>query len=1424
MSSVSDTQNFKLITRKDFKLYDEYSYDVLEDAEKEFNRVKESYEKQGLDLDISLVEEDGRYFIHNNEDDRAKENNFGKDYTTYYFNVINNFDFDKKGLQNKIPEANRPERLFIFNFVIKESIDKSFTTISLKDDEENQDDTDDPDPDPINVVNDGDIIGAILDDEYYTIYGTDLILKDMDEALNYKEEEKAKKEAEAEKKKQEEQEAEEKKQAEEDKKLEEEKKQAEEEKKAEEDKKLEEEKSQAEKENKEEEKKESKTEIITEEVNEKQSTKLTILKVDENDTTKVLPGATFTLNGTNYSETLISDDQGKLTFTGLTPGEYTLKETHAPEGYDDKQLEWKIKVKSADEIVVIDETGEVNYSYDISNNQYAKQLTYGNNNPAINISSRIDKTDSADTYRLTVSYQGLDRRQVWNGYQYQFGYTNPLKINLDTSNFDFYDLKGSRVNDPYSINVRTGYDNQGSISFNIKPKQDNFVNGGDYYPIRSMSYANDTYGAIGRNYLPYLRFTTSQVVNEIPLTKTDDNTFEYEISNPLKKYDVEFTKVEKIEEDGKISFNPLQGAEFELEKKEGEDSYTKLDGKYTSGEDGKLLIKELEAGEYRLSEVTPPKGYWPIKGFAKEFKIEKDGNILIKDGEGNFVEKTEELQRIENIKFGEYKYSFIKKDAGSGEPINGVVFEIRNSDGVVVGDQRTSGTSSRPGIDPDVDGKVTFTELTPGKYWIYEVNQKEGYIKSPKPLQVVVGEEYEVPENPENPQDVSKYFTLDSSKPSTMTSTKYNERVVYPNETEGLFAKMYFNIDDSIQVKPGDTFTLQLSNNVDLDGIGKETSDSFDIYSALGRIAKAEILPGRKSIKYTFTTALDEVDKITNLTINTPMFIDRYQVPRNSSQTVNVSIGSAKLTDSIYVSYDAPNNYGYINNNENVKTYQLKLDPDTGEFTSVIYINPWHKDDGWKELFFSANTNITINSIKAYKTTDGTTTLPWSYGINFDDYTYVNKYNLSNIYYNSNMSYNLNKGYAYKLQLGSEYNTDEYVVEIKGKVTGKTNSFVTYSNYLRRNRTSYWNGWQWVDNYSGTIEDAWETWVAYYSPDSESDTERILYNQKNKIEYTKMSGKLVANTPPAEGGDGSGDNVPAQGTKPVYSQVPDQALKGAEFQLLKKNEDNWENYGDVKTSGEDGKFFWEGLPQGEYQVKETKAPDGYQLPDEAVSSFEVNENGEIVNIKNNTTIIINEKDKMKFYIDKIYKNEKAESQSIYTGKLELELTAPEGGKFPDELVADESDVDIKDRNYKITKVSDDKRTITIELSLENAREKVDINGEEKEAIRIDLPSDWPSGNYNLKETKAPLGYILSDKDYVINIDFKTNKVIYAKDTSNEKILYSKDGETETLSILDIVNEKGIFPSTGGIGTLLFSLLGVLLMIMGVYVYRRKKVA
>ena len=92
------------------------------------------------------------------------------------------------------------------------------------------------------------------------------------------------------------------------------------------------------------------------------------------------------------------------------------------------------------------------------------------------------------------------------------------------------------------------------------------------------------------------------------------------------------------------------------------------------------------------------------------------------------------------------------------------------------------------------------------------------------------------------------------------------------------------------------------------------------------------------------------------------------------------------------------------------------------------------------------------------------------------------------------------------------------------------------------------------------------------------------------------------------------------------------ALEGAEFELQKNNEigeyvtigqnGNAPGLGNpkwIETSKEKGHFGFSNIPDGEYQIFETKAPDGYALVEKIVFKFKV-ENGKIeyiVDTKNN---------------------------------------------------------------------------------------------------------------------------------------------------------------------------------------------------------------
>lgn len=76
-------------------------------------------------------------------------------------------------------------------------------------------------------------------------------------------------------------------------------------------------------------------------------TAVTLLKVDENDQSIVLPGATFEVTGigNSYRATGTTNQDGLYTFN-LINGKYTLREINSPDGYLDNDTVWTITVQN----------------------------------------------------------------------------------------------------------------------------------------------------------------------------------------------------------------------------------------------------------------------------------------------------------------------------------------------------------------------------------------------------------------------------------------------------------------------------------------------------------------------------------------------------------------------------------------------------------------------------------------------------------------------------------------------------------------------------------------------------------------------------------------------------------------------------------------------------------------------------------------------------------------------------------------------------------------------------------------------------------------------------------------------------------------------------------------------------------------------
>ncbi|MBO3399143.1 Cys-Gln thioester bond-forming surface protein [Clostridium perfringens] len=459
--------------------------------------------------------------------------------------------------------------------------------------------------------------------------------------------------------------------------------------------------------------------------------KIQIVKVDSENEEKPVKGAGFDVIAVNVNgiepgtvvDHVVTDENGFAYTKDLRYGEYKFLETDTPEGYWQSDREYPINITE-------------------DNKTYVK---YVKNEP-IRAKLRVVKTDSKDGQPLEgVKFQvrNTDTNELVTFKNFVGILPIPTKVLTTDKNGEIitpqyldygnYQLEEAQPKEgyigiepiPFKIDenaVLEDIKDLGTI-YTIKVSNDRIkanmellkVDADTKEPLDGVNFKitcvegfmkDQTWdltsenGKINLNDLEYGRYRVDEVstlwnyvLNSEPIyfdVKENNKPIELVMENKKIRATVELTKIDADTQ------RPLEGAEFEFWNGE------KLVGTYTTDKDGKIVVENLEAGNYYFIEVKAPENY--------EINQEQDLSFVIdKDGE------TKTITAENKVQTGEL--NFVKTDVTTGQNVEGAKIEIVGLD-----EQnkhiKFEFTSSLEG------NKFT---LPVGRYEFRETQQPEGY-------------------------------------------------------------------------------------------------------------------------------------------------------------------------------------------------------------------------------------------------------------------------------------------------------------------------------------------------------------------------------------------------------------------------------------------------------------------------------------------------------------------------------------------------------------------------------------------------------------------------------------------------------------------------------------------------------------------------
>ncbi|WP_458778596.1 SpaA isopeptide-forming pilin-related protein [Bacillus pacificus] len=513
-------------------------------------------------------------------------------------------------------------------------------------------------------------------------------------------------------------------------------------------------------------------EVVKQEVmNEKVTGQFEIIKVDANDKAKVLSDAEFTVykDGKKVAE-LKTDESGKVMSPKLPLGEYTVKETKAPEGYKLSNKEWKVTIQNEKEVVKVEaenerilgslqiiKTDDKDQAKRLSGAEFTLKDAQGN---VVKEGITTDKSGIVKVDGLVPGEYTLEETKAPEGYELT---KQVIHVTVDGEKIVDVKVTNSKSLGQFEI-VKVDAEDKAKVLSDAEFEV--YKDGKKVETLRT-----DKTGKVISQKLEPGTYTLKEtkapqgyklLKEEIEVVVEANKVVQVQVENAKELGSLQVIK--KDAESGKV----LEGAEFKLKNETGQ----VVGETKTTNKDGVVKFENLVPGKYTLEETKAPEGY-------KALEVTVEVNVV-----ANTVIKQEVLnEKVKEKIKGQVEIT--KVDAtDTNKKLAGAVFEILK-DGTKIDTLTT-----------DKNGKATSKELEPGDYILKEVQAPEGYELSDKGIEFTISNqkievvklqitnEKETSKGPENPGGETETPGGETETPGGETETPGEETEKPGEETE----------------------------------------------------------------------------------------------------------------------------------------------------------------------------------------------------------------------------------------------------------------------------------------------------------------------------------------------------------------------------------------------------------------------------------------------------------------------------------------------------------------------------------------------------------------------------------------------------------------------------------------------------------------